>query len=395
MKIWTNYYRVAVLVAAVTLPAFSQAQEDKPPQQDQKQVRVRLTRVEEDSEDGEKKLGFTVEVKDPAMSKYWIGVMCEDLESELVKSQLRIDSGVSIEDVLAGGPAEKAGLKKYDILAEVDGKPLDGLPMLGKCIAESQGAELQLTVIRNGDRLQIALAPAERPEDLQSRFPPQAKDDPRAADEDERILKALEVYGFGGKDAGSSGEGNEKGRMSLHYFLPGFVVPGEAKDFPENLEVTVTKASGKPTKVVVKRGDEKWEVDEENLDKLPEDIRPHIQRMLGGGDQFGWSPKPMIVPELESIPQFNVRQFKFAPDLNLKLEKKLGHLQWKMSEDVRQKVEQRLNELQEKVEGAQAGVDRRFVGTDSPRIDQVPPGAGEAACRSRQRGDRRQGSGGR
>ena len=42
--------------------------------------------------------------------------------------------------------------------------------------------------------------------------------------------------------------------------------------------------SGKnPAKISVSRGDEKWNLTDQELNKLPDDVRPFVERMLGGG----------------------------------------------------------------------------------------------------------------
>jgi hypothetical protein len=53
---------------------------------------------------------------------------------------------------------------------------------------------------------------------------------------------------------------------------------------------------------------------------------------------------------LESLP--NWKQFKFDPQLNLKLEKKLDQLPGDTADDIRQKLGNQLDELQKKLEQA-------------------------------------------
>ena len=106
------------------------------------------------------------------------------------------------------------------------------------------------------------------------------------------------------------------------FVMPGFVLPDQAKDFPKNLEVTITKKGEEPAKITVKRGDDQWEVDANSLDKLPEDIRPHVKQMLGGGlsvtvgdGRFDWStnlPKPLVLPKV--TPDMLKKSFKVAPE---------------------------------------------------------------------------------
>ena len=53
------------------------------------------------------------------------------------------------------------------------------------------------------------------------------------------------------------------------------------RDFPKDLTVQINKQGTKPAEIHVKRGDKSWDVTEEKLDDLPEDIRGHVQQMLG------------------------------------------------------------------------------------------------------------------
>jgi len=51
---------------------------------------------------------------------------------------------------------------------------------------------------------------------------------------------------------------------------------------PENISIQINKSGEEPAKIKVTRDGKSWEVTEKELGKLPEDIRPHIKRMLSG-----------------------------------------------------------------------------------------------------------------
>ena len=55
------------------------------------------------------------------------------------------------------------------------------------------------------------------------------------------------------------------------------------------MSIVISKEGDQPAKIVVKRGDEKWEVTEKELDKLPADVRPHVEHMFGHGGLIGAS----------------------------------------------------------------------------------------------------------
>jgi hypothetical protein len=69
---------------------------------------------------------------------------------------------------------------------------------------------------------------------------------------------------------------------SLFFLRPGVVVtrPGGLPELPGNVTVAITKQGNQPAKIVVSRGDEKWEVTEGKLDALPPELRTHVEGML-------------------------------------------------------------------------------------------------------------------
>lgn len=52
---------------------------------------------------------------------------------------------------------------------------------------------------------------------------------------------------------------------------------------PENMSVEIHKEGAKPAEITVHRGDESWHVTQDELDKLPADVRRHVEPMLGWG----------------------------------------------------------------------------------------------------------------
>ena len=49
------------------------------------------------------------------------------------------------------------------------------------------------------------------------------------------------------------------------------------------MSVAISKEGDQPAKITVHRGNDKWEVTEKDLDKLPADVRPFVEQMLGHG----------------------------------------------------------------------------------------------------------------
>ena len=77
--------------------------------------------------------------------------------------------------------------------------------------------------------------------------------------------------------------------------------------FPKDLSVEIKKDGDHSAKIHVKRGNKEWDVTDEKLGDLPEDIRPHVERMLGqpGAPYANWlrvSPGGKIDGELKIAP---------------------------------------------------------------------------------------------
>jgi len=84
----------------------------------------------------------------------------------------------------------------------------------------------------------------------------------------------------------------------------GTILPGEpdpAEKLPGNVKIQIRKEGGKPAEIEVTRDDESWSVNENELDKLPDDVRPHIERMLGAatrpGGAVGIPPEGFRLPD--------------------------------------------------------------------------------------------------
>ncbi len=68
-----------------------------------------------------------------------------------------VPSGIMVNEVTVGGPAEAAGLKRDDVLVEVDGARLLGLEeLVHKVVALGIGGELKVTVLRGKERLPMS-----------------------------------------------------------------------------------------------------------------------------------------------------------------------------------------------------------------------------------------------
>lgn len=223
----------------------------------------------------------------------WIGAMCAPADATL-RVQLGLSDGVGlvVVRVMPGSPADQAGLKAHDVVAAIDGAPAVDVAGLMKAV-DAAGAEgLKLEIIRIGKKQSLAVVPGPRPgDDVLIRpgltLPPGVGIDQQMRAEHLRRLQE-EVDKLRGRlpeadekrlqewlDRMKRGE-NQPLRLQL--FGPGLVMQGAT--LPEGVNVVIVRNGDAPMRVTVTRGNEKWEVTEKELDKLPEDLRPTIRAMI-------------------------------------------------------------------------------------------------------------------
>ena len=92
----------------------------------------------------------------------WLGVRIQEVNPEHGKTDGG-KIGALVSDVIQGGPADRAGLKKNDIVIAYQGRPIEGVASLRQAVSDtSVGGDVLLTVLRDGKeesvRVQIGSA---------------------------------------------------------------------------------------------------------------------------------------------------------------------------------------------------------------------------------------------
>jgi serine protease Do len=92
-----------------------------------------------------------------------IGVTIRDLEEADTKTnKVPSLSGVLIEEVAPDSPAEKAGLKKGDVVVEFDGERVRSVRQFTRLVQETPaGRRIQTGVVRDGQRVAVTVEPRE------------------------------------------------------------------------------------------------------------------------------------------------------------------------------------------------------------------------------------------
>jgi serine protease Do len=94
-----------------------------------------------------------------SVSRGWLGVQIQGLDEEIAQS-LGLDGtdGALIADVVADGPAGRAGLMPGDVVTELDGQRVDSPKTLGRLVAaQDAGSEVSLTIYRDGRERELAV----------------------------------------------------------------------------------------------------------------------------------------------------------------------------------------------------------------------------------------------
>ena len=268
------------------------------------------------------KVGVAAEVIRP--SEYWLGLQCGVL-SPALRAQLGLkdNEGVLVEAVVEKTPAAQAGIQQYDVLIGAGDRKLTKVQDLIDAVDAVKEEKIDLELIRRGKKKQVEATPVKRPEGAV----------PGGATVLElQKLQELMQNAQPGKDGQSS--------MKLQFFHPGAVFGDPNKKVPAlpgNVKISIHRHGDGPAKIEVTRRDETWKIDENQLDQLPDDLRPHIQRMLGRAVGLRMAvpmPKGQVAPTpFPRPPHFDGNR----------LQKQLEELQRRMEQ-----IQQSVEELREK-----------------------------------------------
>jgi serine protease Do len=108
-------------------------------------------------------------IKTGKVTRGWLGLSIQELTPALAKSLgLKSPRGALVADVVKGGPAEKAGIRKGDVIVNLDGAAIESPNELRNRIAGSRvGRKAEVTLLRRGKRVTVqpvveAYKPSER-----------------------------------------------------------------------------------------------------------------------------------------------------------------------------------------------------------------------------------------
>lgn len=90
--------------------------------------------------------------------RHMIGVQCRELD-DLLRSHLKLDHGLVVDDVFAETPAKEAGVEEHDILLKADEDALHDIEDLVDAVQRAgvEGREITLALLRGGEERSLSM----------------------------------------------------------------------------------------------------------------------------------------------------------------------------------------------------------------------------------------------
>jgi serine protease Do len=106
-------------------------------------------------------------VEEGKVRRSYLGVGIQEVTPELAaKLGVSEGDGVVVSEVFEGAPAAEAGLRRGDVILSFDGKNVDDAGSLQLAVEQVQpGTKSVVTIVRDGKRQDVSVAPAEQPSD--------------------------------------------------------------------------------------------------------------------------------------------------------------------------------------------------------------------------------------
>ncbi len=111
------------------------------------------------------------------ISRGYLAIYPQDINEDLAKAlKLKSTEGSLVADVTPDGPADKAGIKRGDVIVEFDGKKVENSIQLRNLVAQvSPGKTVEVVLIRNGNEMKLDVRLGERPKGPESESPAQGQ----------------------------------------------------------------------------------------------------------------------------------------------------------------------------------------------------------------------------
>ena len=168
-------------------------------------------------------------IENGKVSRGWLGVTIQPVSEDIADALgLAEPKGAIVNDLQRGGPAEKSGIERSDVIVEVNGVGIEDSTGLTREVAKLiAGTQNDFVVIRDGARRTIKVTVDERPDDTNAEFGlsnnPSSRGDSDDADEGSEAELGLSL---------SSLTGSDRNRLNLNSDEEGLVITDVERDSP-------------------------------------------------------------------------------------------------------------------------------------------------------------------
>ena len=107
------------------------------------------------------------------VTRGYLALLPQDIDDKLAKAMnLKSTEGSLVGNVTPGGPADKAGIKRGDVITEVDGNKIKDSKQLRNVVAAVKpGSKVHITLLRDGKEMRVTAELVERPKESETVVP--------------------------------------------------------------------------------------------------------------------------------------------------------------------------------------------------------------------------------
>ena len=220
-------------------------------------------------------------------TQLWIGVSLRSITSPALRTHLQLadDLGVLVDSVVPNSPADRAGLRRHDVLIAVNSEAVTNATVLQDAVLSSGAQEIELDVIRLAKETSVLVTPEAMPIEIRQQMQQPRSRNPQLGQRLGDMLGNLE--GLPGLDAEVLDRlrrgPNEEGNLQVNPLRRwGGNLPG-LDALPGGISVKMSRSDDNAVRIEVQRGDDSWTIDgddQQSLAQLPEDVRPLVERLL-------------------------------------------------------------------------------------------------------------------
>jgi serine protease Do len=105
------------------------------------------------------------------VTRGYLALMPQDIDESIAKAwKLKSTDGALVGDVTPNGPADKAGIKRGDIIKDFNGKKIESSAQLRQVVAQADpGSTAKINLLRDGREMPVSVVLGERPRNLAGR----------------------------------------------------------------------------------------------------------------------------------------------------------------------------------------------------------------------------------